>query len=76
MTGANRRGRPRPLEVIKRDERVYELLTHRPHSKAELIQLTGLTKAQTYLVLRRLYLDGRVQRVRQADHQVNVWEVT
>jgi predicted Rossmann fold nucleotide-binding protein DprA/Smf involved in DNA uptake len=69
------RGRPRPLDVIGRDEKILELLHAHPRTKAEIMELTRLTPEQTYLALRRMALAGRIRRHRAGEHKRNIWEV-
>lgn len=76
MSQPTRRGRPRPQNVIARDQQIYNLLRERPRSKVELVESTHLTPEQVYLVLRRLYLDGKARRLENNDHHVNVWIAT
>lgn len=72
-----RRGRPRPQDVIARDEHVYQLIRQRPRSRVELVALTHLKGDHVYLVLRRLNLAGRIERVPGGPgHVVNVWQAT
>lgn len=57
-----RRGRPRPQDVIDRDEAVFTALAQ-PASRAELVERTGLTASAVYLSLWRLRLQERVARI-------------
>jgi len=66
------RGRPRPQAVIDRDKRLVELVNERPHSRAELATILGITESQVYLALSRLRGDGLVRRCVQEDG-TNVW---
>lgn len=57
------RGRPRPNDVIERDDRVFAAL-ETPATRAELVARTGLGPNEIYLSLYRLKRDGRIARVR------------
>lgn len=68
-----RRGRPRPIETIERDERIYELLAAESMSRGQLAQETSLTTDLVALALGRLRRDGRVRQC--LDGGVIVWSV-
>ena len=70
---APRRGRPRPVETIERDERIHQLLTAESRSRGQLAQETGLTTDLVALALGRLRRAGRVQQCLQGG--VIVWSV-
>lgn len=70
---ATRRGRPRPIETIERDERIYELLATESMSRGQLAQETSLTTDLVALALGRLRRDGRVRQC--LDGGVIVWSV-
>lgn len=70
---APRRGRPRPIETIERDERIYELLATESMSRGQLAQETSLTTDLVALALGRLRRDGRVRQC--LDGGVIVWSV-
>lgn len=70
---ATRRGRPRPIETIERDERIYELLAAESMSRGQLAQQTSLTTDLVALALGRLRRDGRVRQC--LDGGVIVWSV-
>lgn len=78
-TGAEtsgRRGRPRPLDTLERDERVLELLrTAGPLTTAEIaekLQLEG--KSIAYLSVYRLSRSGKVAKS-TGENAKNKWEV-
>lgn len=54
------RGRPRPQEVIDRDEVVFAALTE-PLAKSEIVEKTGLEPNEVYLSLWRLHKAERIQ---------------
>lgn len=68
-----RRGRPRPVETIERDERVHALLACGPRSRGQLAQETDLSTDLVHLALRRLQRDGRVRQCLKDG--VIVWSV-
>lgn len=70
---APRRGRPRPIETIERDERIYQLLAAESMSRGQLAQETSLTTDLVALALGRLRRDGRVRQC--LDGGVIVWSV-
>lgn len=57
-----RRGRPRPADVVARDERIYRLLTTGPRSRNRLADETGLRPSLVYLALDRLRTNGRIRQ--------------
>lgn len=67
---APRRGRPRPLETIRRDEKTLRLLHQQPLSRDELAYRLGCTSHLAYLSLWRLRQLGQVERVGTAWHLV------
>lgn len=70
-----RRGRPRPVETIKRDAMILRYLRDNgATSRNDLANALGLTTQQTYLALSRLDKSGKVRRT-LADGE-NVWEAT
>ncbi|MFF7870488.1 hypothetical protein ACFZCT_29015 [Streptomyces qaidamensis] len=73
MQTAPRRGRPRPAEIIERDERIYTLLTGGPRSRGQLAQETGLTTDLVHLALGRLRRAGRIRQCLNGG--VIVWSV-
>lgn len=70
---APRRGRPRPVETIERDERIHALLAEGACSRSEIAHETGLTTDLVYLALTRLRRDGRVRQCLEGG--VIVWSV-
>ncbi len=60
-----RRGRPRPQEVIDRDEQVFRAVagSDRAVTKYEIEAGTGIPARVVYMSLRRLSLANRLQRV-------------
>lgn len=68
-----RRGRPRPVETIERDDRIHALLTEEARSRGQLAQATGLTTDLVHLALGRLKRAGRVRQCLQDG--VIVWSV-
>lgn len=68
---APRRGRPRPVETIERDERIYQLLAEGAQSRGQLAQETGLTTDLVALALGRLRRAGRIRQCLQGG--VIVW---
>lgn len=61
-TETKRRGRPRPADVIDRDEKVFEAVGNDPKSTEELAEVIGAERNATYASLYRLRRDGRVKR--------------
>lgn len=59
---ASRRGRPRPTDVIERDEAVFNAVSDTPKSTQELVEVVGASKNAVYASLFRLRRDGRVTR--------------
>lgn len=74
--GVRGRGRPRPPEVIERDESVFEGLTE-PMTIRQLAEKLDVPRNFVYLSLWRLRDDKRVRR-RADEHGGNthVWERT
>lgn len=72
-TTTPRRGRPRPANVIARDEEIYSLLTSGTRSRNQLAEETGLEKSLVYLALDRLRSAGRIRQCIQ-DSAI-VWTV-
>jgi hypothetical protein len=64
-SASGRRGRPRPDEVIKRDEHVLSAIIG-PMTRKQIAEATGYTESHTYLSLLRLRNAGRVQHERNA----------
>jgi len=62
---ATRRGRPRPLVTLERDEVVFKALDEAgaTRTRKELTELTGLPGNQVYACLNRLRRTDRVQKV-------------
>lgn len=58
-----RRGRPRPDEVVQRDEKVFEALTA-PMTRKQVAESTGITESHAYLSLLRLRNSGRITHER------------
>ena len=57
------RGRPRPDDVVARDNEVYTQLEHRgPLTRNQLADHTGIGRQLVYLSLDRLRGEGRVRR--------------
>lgn len=59
-----RRGRPRPQEVMQRDERVRELLASGPKTRNELATALSVDPNTAYLSIFRLRRAGQVEKVR------------
>ena len=59
------RGRPRPIDVIDRDELIFQAVagSARAVTKYEIESGTGIPAAKVYMSLRRLALTDRVKRV-------------
>jgi len=58
-----KRGRPRPQEVMDRDEAVYAAIAARDGvTSEELSEATGFEKNMVYLSVFRLRKEGRVER--------------
>lgn len=70
---APRRGRPRPVETIERDDCIYDLLTEGALSRGQIAEQMELTTDLVALALRRLQREGRVQQCLQGG--VIVWSV-
>lgn len=64
------RGRPRPQEVIERDEAVFAALA-KPMAKSEIAEVTGLTPKMVYLSLWRLSRAKRI--VLGTEEQPRAW---
>jgi site-specific DNA-cytosine methylase len=67
---ASRRGRPRSVDTIQRDELIFEAL-ETPATREQLVERTGHTKSEVYLSLHRLRNSGRVERARA--HGAHMW---
>ncbi|MDK1473624.1 hypothetical protein QNO07_09350 [Streptomyces sp. 549] len=70
---ARRRGRPRPANVIARDEEVYGLIAGGTGSRAALARATGLDRPTVALCVQRLKKAGRIRTC--ADGGAMVWIV-
>lgn len=59
-----KRGRPRPQDVVERDEAVMTAVkaSAEGSTKEELAESTGLEPSAVYLSLFRLRKDGRIER--------------
>lgn len=68
-----RRGRPRPANVIARDEHVYQLIASGTGSRAALAEATGLDRPTVALCVQRLKKAGRIRTC--ADGGQMVWVV-
>lgn len=66
-TAKAKRGRPRPQEVIDRDEKVYEAIPADGATRDEIADETGYELSEVYLSLFRLKRDGWVERVPNED---------
>lgn len=56
------RGRPRPVETIRRDQQIIGLLTvEGPHTRNQIAERMRLSKTITYLALDRLRRNGQVR---------------
>lgn len=66
---ATRRGRPRPVAVIERDEQVFNALTS-PMTRDQLADASGVPKEKVYLSMFRLRDAGRIRRERQGGNHV------
>jgi predicted Rossmann fold nucleotide-binding protein DprA/Smf involved in DNA uptake len=62
-TAPRPRGRPRPDDVVARDEAVFEYVTSEPISTQDIAEATEIQRSHVYLSLYRLRDTGRVQRV-------------
>jgi hypothetical protein len=71
------RGRPRPPEVIARDDQVLALITE-PRTKSELAKLTGIEPRFVYSSLWRLRHAGLIRRVvntnGDTERKTHIWE--
>lgn len=56
-------GRPRPLETVERDQRMYEYLSKGPASVRQAAEHFRLREITTYHSLRRLRAEGLVVRI-------------
>lgn len=65
-----RRGRPRPVTVIERDEQVFNALTS-PMTRDQLADASGVPKEKVYLSMFRLRDAGRIKRERQGG--AHIW---
>lgn len=70
---AARRGRPRPVETIERDERIYKLIADGTGSRSALARATGLDRPTVALCVQRLKKAGRIRTC--ADGGAIVWSV-
>lgn len=69
------RGRPRPQDVIARDEKAYQtLIESGPLTKPDLAEKLGITPSLTYMSLFRLAQAGRVRRVATESARSHTWE--
>lgn len=55
------RGRPRPEETIRRDERILALVRQKPMSRNQICEKTRLSGSLVWLSLNRLRLAGEVK---------------
>lgn len=69
----NRRGRPRPVAVIERDEQVLRALTS-PMTRDQLAEASGVPKEKVYLSMFRLRDAGLIKRERQGG--AHIWSQT
>lgn len=69
---APRRGRPRPLVTLERDERVADALAQVAESQTrrDLTERTGLPGNQVYACLNRLRRTDRVKKVNGNSYQL------
>lgn len=58
-----KRGRPRPEEVVQRDEQVYEAVVG-SLTRKQVAEATGIKESHVYLSLLRLRNAGRLQHER------------
>lgn len=65
-----RKGRPRPVETVERDQRVFDALASGGLSREALTERTGLTSNLVYLSLWRLKRDSRVEPIRHEGAQL------
>lgn len=69
------RGRPRPVDTVERDERVYEALSgEQPRGRQELADEFGTSLNIIYMSLTRLRKQGRVHIVRSGKY--HLWTQT
>jgi predicted Rossmann fold nucleotide-binding protein DprA/Smf involved in DNA uptake len=66
-----KRGRPRPDDVIARDEQVLAAIPAEGLTRDKLAEVTGLPENRVYQSLWRLRRDGRVRRGN--DRGARVW---
>lgn len=59
----SRRGRPRPQDVLQRDDRTLELLREGPKTRNELAEALGVKPDTAYLSLYRLRRAGQVEKI-------------
>lgn len=55
-------GRPRPADVIARDDTIYALIADGHATRAELAAQTGLDRAIVQLSCKRLHKAGRIRQ--------------
>lgn len=70
-----RRGRPRPTDVIARDEDVYQLLTDSPRTRNQIAAELGLTPSLAYLAIDRLRRAGRIRPCCNDNAATLIWTV-
>ena len=58
---ARRPGRPRPANVIARDEQIYQLIAGGTSSRSALAAATGLDRPTIALCVQRLKKAGRIR---------------
>lgn len=66
VTGRRRRGRPRPLETIRRDEHVLEVLSSfkgETRTRKEIADHLGWEGKAVFACLSRLRVAGKVEKV-------------
>lgn len=67
-----RKGRPRPQDVVARDQAVFDVLATQGLARETIAERTGFTPNSVYLSLWRLKRDSRVERIK---HEGNwVWQ--
>lgn len=63
---SGRRGRPRPDEVVSRDELVFDAVGSDKLTRKQVAELTGIKESHVYLSLLRLRNAGRLRLQRAA----------
>ncbi|WP_328436856.1 hypothetical protein OHA71_06310 [Streptomyces sp. NBC_00444] len=73
-TTPRRVGRPRPPQVIARDEAIYQLIAQGTDSRSALAAASGHDRDAVYLSCKRLQAEGRIRQCLGSNGAV-VWSV-